>query len=489
MKTLFKTTVLLFIAVFTFQSCSKDYDDIAPPTNLEVQDFIWKGLNYYYLWQANVPNLADDRFANQTELNTFLSGFSKPETLFQSLLYKPSSLFPNPKDAVDRFSWIVSDYRELEQSLQGTSKNNGVDFRLSNKSENSTELIGFVRYIIPGSDAATKDIKRGEVFYGVNGTQLTVNNYENLLYSAAESYTLNFANLTYDSNNNPIISPNGKSLALTKTVLDENPVLINKVITKGGHKIGYLMYNGFYSNYDNQLNAAFGELKSQEVTDLVLDLRYNGGGSVKTATRLASMITKQTTDKIFAKLKWNTKNSNHNINYLFPDNIDSTPINNINMTTVYVLTSKATASASELIINGLNPYITVVQIGDVTYGKNVASITIYDSPDFGPTKRNPNHHYAMQAIVASTVNSVNFGDYLNGFEPIPALKLPERISTLGVLGSETEPLLSTAIGKITGTARMIKQSQREDFKYFTDSKSMNRQNQMYLEEGLKNALK
>jgi hypothetical protein len=74
----------------------------------------------------------------------------------------------------------------------------------------------------------------------------------------------------------------------------------------------------------------------------------------------------------------------------------------------------------------------VVQIGDVTYGKNVASLTFYDSPTFGPTKRNPNHRYAMQLIVAKTSNSVGFGDYPEGLQP--DFLVTESISTYGVLG-------------------------------------------------------
>ncbi|TDE41810.1 peptidase S41 [Flavobacterium rhamnosiphilum] len=496
MRTSFKFTLLLFIAIFTFQSC-QDNDDIAPPASLEIQDFIWKGLNQYYLWQDKVPNLDENLFADQTELNTFLSGYPAPENLFDALLFKPK----------DRFSWIVDDYLELEKSLQGTSKNNGVDFELRRKSDNSNEVVGYVRYILPGSDAFPKDIKRGDVFYGVNGTQLTVSNYQSLLYGAAESYTLNFANLTYDSNNAPIFTPNGKSVSLTKTILDENPIFINKVIVNGTHKIGYLMYNGFYSNYDNQLNDAFGYLKAEGITDLVLDLRYNGGGSVLTSTRLASMITGTFTGQVFAKLEWNGKNSDNNTNYLFPDKIDATPINVLKMTKVYILTSKSTASASELIINGLKPYIPVVQIGDLTYGKNVASITLYDSPSFGAANRNPHHRYAMQPIVANTVNSDGFGDYLGGLEPDFLVK--ETIRTFGILGNSeikminskeelisNEPLLDMAFAKITGrttsTNRTSQSVSGKDFIYFTDSKSMNGQNQMHIDklpEGFRNPLK
>ena len=481
MKKTFLLTLLLFLTVFTFQSC-QDNDDVAAPVNLDIQDFIWKGLNQYYLWQADVPNLADDRFPTQAELNTFLKGYPVPEDLFNALRVDKT---------IDRFSWIVSDYLELEGALQGTTKNDGVDFGLSYKPGSTTEIFGYVRYIIANSDASTKSIKRGDLFTAVNGTQLTISNYQSLL--AAENYTLNLA----DYNGSTIVA-NGKSVALTKTVLSENPILINKVITSGSHKIGYLMYNGFYANYDTQLNDAFASLKSQGVTDLVLDLRYNGGGSVQTATRLASMITGQFTGQVFAKQQWNAKinayfeaeNPTALINS-FTDKIGTTAINSLNMTKIYILTTKSTASASELVINGLKPHITVVQIGDITTGKNVGSVTLYDSPTFGTENRNPNHRYAMQPIVLKIVNSDGFGDYYNGLTPTYALK--ETLSTLGVLGDTTEPLLSTAIGKITGTARMMKQSPEKDFNYFKDSKSIDGlQNQMYLEkapEGLLKALK
>jgi len=478
----FKFIIVFLLAAFTFQSC-QDNDDVAVPTNLEINDFIWKGMNLYYLWQADVPNLADNRFANQTELNTFLSGYSKPEVLFDAL---------RVNESIDRFSWIVDDYLELEGALQGTTNNNGVEFGLSYKSSGSSEIIGWVRYIIPNSNASTKEIKRGDVFYGVNGTQLTVNNYQALLFGSNNDYTLNMADI-----NGGAFTPNGKTVALTKTVLDENPILINKVIVSGTHKIGYLMYNGFYANYDTDLNNAFGALKSQGITDFVLDLRYNGGGSVQTATRLASMITGSFTGQVFAKQQWNAKiesyfaaNDPESLKNFFTDKIGTTAINSIGMTKIYILTSKSSASASELVINGLKPYMTVVQIGDVTTGKNVGSVTLYDSPDFGKTNRNPNHRYAMQPIVLKIVNAAGFGDYQSGLTPNFALK--ETISTLDVLGSQTEPLLSLAIGKITGTARIKQAVPGLEFEYFKDSKSINSLlNQMYLDkapEGLLKAL-
>lgn len=468
----------MFVLTFALQSC-EDEDDVRAPAELQVNDFIWRGLNTYYLWQADVPNLADDRFGTKSELNSFLSGYSHPEDLFQDLLNKPVSKYPS--NAIDRFSWIVEDYTVLEQELNGITKNNGVDFKLTRVAEGSNDLVGYVRYIIPNSDASGKDIKRGDLFTAVNGTKLTVSNYQSLLLGP-DTYTLNFA-----SYNGSSFVLNGKSLSLTKTTLEENPILINKVITSGSHKIGYLMYNGFYQDYDSQLNEAFGELKAQGVTDFILDLRYNGGGSVRTATRLASMITGQFDGEIFSKRQYNFKvmaafntEGLEKLNERFVTNFGGNSVNSLNMATVYVLTTSNTASASELVINGLKPYINVVQIGETTIGKNVGSMTLYDSKSFDKINVNPNHKYAMQPLIFKISNAADFGDYTGGL--VPTYVQYEYINNYGVLGDPSEPLLNLAISKITGSAaKKIQTDHNAVLPYISDSKKINGlRNEMYL---------
>lgn len=480
MKKTYKFALLIFLSGLLFQSC-QDNDDVIATTDLDVQDFVWKGMNQYYLWQADVPNLADDRFANQAALDVFLKGYTDPEDLFQALRVDKS---------IDRFSWIVDDYRDLEGALGGITKNNGLDFQLAYKTQGSDDIYGYVRYVLPNSDAAAKNVTRGTIFYGINGTQLNVSNYNSLLSN--DTYTLNLADIK-----DGVLTPNGKSITLTKSVVAENPIFIKKVLTVGTHKIGYLMYNGFFDEYDLALNDAFGEFKSAQVTDLVLDLRYNGGGSVLTATRLASMIHGQSTGKIFAKQEWNAKvndyfrsNNPEELNNNFTDKIGTTPINSLNIKKIYILTTGNTASASELVINGLKPYIEVVQIGGTTVGKNVGSITLYDSPTFGKENINPNHRYAMQPLVLRIVNAAGFGDYTSGL--LPDIVINETPLNLGVLGDTEEPFLKTAINKITGsTARFSAPSNQKAAIFFKDTKAMNGQNQMFIEkapEGLQKAL-
>jgi carboxyl-terminal processing protease len=217
---------ILMLLTLGISACD-EHEEMSVPRSLEVQDFVWKGMNLYYLWQDDVTDLTDDRFSGQRQLNEFLTGFSDPAELFQHLRTDP---------ATDRFSVIYGDYRVLEGVLSGTIKNNGVDFQLMYKPGSTTEIFGWVRYILPNSDAATKNIGRGDIFYAVNGTQLTVSNYQDLL--SADSYTLNLAE--YD---NGSITPNGQSVTLTKTVISENPVHKTQVIDLGSHRVGYLMYN------------------------------------------------------------------------------------------------------------------------------------------------------------------------------------------------------------------------------------------------------
>ena len=458
----------LLLLLLLLSSC-EDNDDNAVPRSLEIKDFIWKGMNLYYLWQTDVPDLADDRFETQTDLNSFLETYANPTDLFNSLRV------PSP---TDRFSVIYDDYTVLEGVLSGNTLNNGMDYGL--KFINSTtNVFGWVRYVIPNSDAASKNVQRGAIFYAIDGIPLTNDNYRTLLSST--TYTINLANYS-ETAGVVTITPNGQSVTLTKTNLAENPILLNSVITQGTHNIGYLMYNGFYSSFDSQLNTVFGSFVSQNVTDLVLDLRYNSGGSVATATKLASMITGQFSGQLFAKQQWNAKAQA----FFLANNPGSlenkfvSGLNRLQLNRVYILTTKSSASASELVINCLKPYIEVVQIGDKTAGKNVGSITLYDSPTYAKTNVNPNHKYAMQPIVLKIVDKNGFGDYTSGI--LPTTSLPENFANLGILGATDEPLLEAAINQIIGSGKMLPQVPSVINRDFIDAKSINPLgSEMYLE--------
>lgn len=441
-----RTLLLTSIVLFTLTSCFEDLDDNAIATS-EINDFVWKGMNAVYLYKPEIPDLANNRFVTNEDYANYLNSFSTPESLFESLKYLPNS--------VDRFSRIYSNYFDLQNQLGGTTLNNGIEFNLYLVPGSETEVYGAITLVLNNSVADNLGLERGQIFRGIDGVNLTTNNYVSLL--SQTSYTLNFGD--YNDNGTPepeddSISLNNESASLTKVAYTENPVHKTEILNVGSTTVGYLMYNGFNANFNNALNAAFGQFQAANIDELVIDLRYNGGGSVQTAAYMGSMVTGQFTGEIYSKLFYNDNLSNNDKNYLFTNTIEGVgAINSLNLTRVYVLTTnRRTASASELVINSLKPYIQVIVIGENTVGKTQASVTVYDSPTlFSEENANPGHLYAMQPLIA---NSTNVNDQLvpsNGLTP--DIDITEIPFTLGVLGDANEPLLAAALEHISGLGR------------------------------------
>ena len=440
--------------------CKKESDEdpnIAKLENdLEIIDFVWKGLNQYYYWQESVISLADSKLDNLSNYSFYLSQNPNPENFFNSLKH------PN-----DRFSWISDDYEELENYLQGIDYSDGMEFGLFLEC-NGQNVFGFVRYVHKNSDADINGIKRGYFFNTINGSILNKDNYGDLLFDDnVLTNTFGFADLNYDENNQcaSLIS-NNTNITLNKSRLVKNPIHISKTIDINQKKIGYLMYNQFLGNvesenkdYHLELNSVFGSFKYEGINELVIDLRYNPGGRISTSINLASMITGQFNNQIFAIEKWNSKLMDYwdeknpdNLINRFVDNMDGVSINSLNLNKVYILTTSRTASASELLINGLDPYIDVIHIGDYTVGKNQGSITVYDwINDQG--EKNPNHKYAMQPIVLKIGNVAGYTDFPNGL--VPDYEIKESIRTAGELGNKNEQLLKIAIDHIFGNVQFI----------------------------------
>jgi C-terminal processing protease CtpA/Prc len=474
---------ILFLTIgFLSISCNKDDDSLQPTpepsADVTVQHFMWQAMNLWYFWQGDVADLGDNRFSTDAEYNEFLASEADPEAFFFNKLTYPQ----------DRFSFLDSDYKELTQNLAGIFRSNGLEFGLTYQDANGNNQVdatdpvyGVVRYIIPNSNAAGANILRGEIFSGVDGQDLTGANYVGLLFGSNASYTLTMADLV-----NGNLVPNGKTVSLTKEEgLQENPIYIVKTLDIGGQKIGYLMYNGFTNEYDEQLNAAFGTFVAEGVTDLVLDLRYNSGGSVNSSRLLSSMIFGRRTNDLYIKQRWNakiqeafTRDDPTALNDYFADKTGAgTLINTLNLSRVYVITTRSTASASELVINGLDPYIEVIQIGTTTTGKNEFSLTMVDDRDrpgapyiYTASREgniNPENSWAIQPLVGRNENSVGFSDYTSGF--VPDIELREDLQNMGVLGDPSEPLLARAVQEITGLSAKTSTSPVIPFESFTHS--------------------
>lgn len=476
-----KKWLFLFVAASAITISCTDQDDnlFSVSSDLEIQDFVWKGMNLWYFWQGEVADLADSKLDNSENYISFLSSYPNPANLFDHVLHPD-----------DRFSVIVSDYEILQNSQQGNALSNGVDIRYIYLNSGSSEVIGYVRYIIPNSDADGKDIRRGDIVYAVNGQSLYYNSAtdNNLDLLDPTSYTFNLADLTVN-NGVRSITPNGRNIDLTKTALTENPILINSVINVGSKKVGYIMYNQFISNFDTQLNTVFADFQAQGVTDLVLDFRYNPGGFVSSAINLGSMVTGQFEGQLFTKFRYNAKIqpilTDEQENRYFRGSLSNgAAINSLGLSKVYVLTTGSTASASELVINSLEPYIDVVQVGTTTTGKNEASVSLYDSPSwtFGDEQLNPNHKWAMQPLISRLENSAGFSNYTNGLNP--DIVLAEDLTNMGVLGDETEPLLAAALNNIAAAGRALNADPNKivPIEAITDSKLQRiTGNRMYIE--------
>lgn len=459
MKSL-RNVLLIFISLNLLSGCYEDMDDVlSSASSLEIKRFIWRAMNNIYLYKADVPQLADDYFDNQQELDDYLNTFSTPEDLFYNGLVA--------KDK-DEFSFLAPDYIALEKSLDGIRVSNGMQYGLIRYTSTSSEVLGFVRYVLPNTSAARKGVVRGMLFNTVDGQQLTVENYARLL--EPKTYTIGLAKIEGD-----VISSTGETITLNKEEYTNNPVFIAKTIDSEVGKIGYLMYNGFTSTFDGVLNDAFAMFKSEGITELILDLRYNGGGSVETAVDLGSMITGQFNGEVFYTEQWNEdyqsyyeENNPEALINRFNQKINSgAQINSLGLNKVYVITTLRTASASELLINGLEPYIDVVQIGERTTGKFQASVTLYDSEDFGRKGANMGHTYAVQPLIYKTLNVAGKTDYYDGLQP--DFEIVEDVTNLGILGDVNEPLLKMALNVINGLPQQSLKIGRKHFEVIGES--------------------
>lgn len=440
-----KKYILLLLGVtMAFTACSDDDDNF--PSEIDAQNFMWQAMNLWYFWQGDVNDLSDTRFSTDAQYTAFLEANPDPEDFFNDvLLYEE-----------DRFSFLNEDYKELVNNLSGVSKSNGLEFGLIQLS-GSNDVFGYVQYILPDSDASSKDIERGDLFTRVDGVQITVNNYIDLLFGSNDTYTLGMAHIE----GNTIID-DAKEVTLTKIANQvENPILVAKTLEVNGTTVAYLMYNRFLSNFDEQLNTAFAQFKAAGATELVLDMRYNPGGSVNTSRLLASMIYDTNTSEVYIKQRWNdkiqTQLSDDYLTDYFANTTGASSINSLNLNRVFVLATNNSASASELVMNGLAPYMDVIHIGETTRGKNEFSITLVDDKDgdyiYNKDRErfiNTKNSWGLQPLVGRNENADGFSDYTSGL--MPDIELPEDITNLGILGDVNEPLLARALQEISGVS-------------------------------------
>jgi len=397
---------------------------------LVLNHWIWDGMNDVYLWEEHLPDMDPDYQED-------------PEDYFYNLLYSD-----------DSYSWIVEDYDELIAQFSGVSLATGMSVRPGLLTE--TQVIGIVEYITPNSPAEDSSISRGDIIMTIDGKPLTRDNYFDL-YNQTTA-TFGFAEWTGSQ-----VLSNGESITLTAIELNQNPIIHHEVIENQGKKVGYFVYTQFTSGQNGEwrkeLDNVLSSFIDAGVSDVVVDLRYNPGGSLDLSAHLASSLapaSAMNNESVFVNLVWNDGYNELWKQYDLdedgkPDGGNSKQLViklaksdvNLNLSTVYFLTTDGTASASESLMTGLYPYTNVVQIGETSYGKCYGSITI-DDWQYDPKR----HNWAMQPIVLKYANADGFTDFTAGISPDH--EITDFLLEAKPFGSIDDPMLAKALSLIGG---------------------------------------
>jgi carboxyl-terminal processing protease len=333
-------------------------------------------MNDAYFWydKQGVPNAA------ATSMDAY----------FDSLLYQPT----------DRYSYSQTTASANQMYVEGTRT--GYGYALDWLDAARTTLA--VRLVEPKSPVGLAGLQRGDRIVSINGQ--TSADIANGGLTAVD--TTGVARTFVVRN----AAGAQRSFVVQSATYALSPVNTVAVLTApNGAKTGYLMYQEFIAAGEVEMGAAFDRFRTEGITELVLDLRYNGGGSTQQARYLAGLVAGSAQiGKVFAQFQFNAKNTARNFTQNFVGTSGGLPTAPLdNLARVIVITSPSTASASELVINALRPYKTVVTIGDTTYGKPYA----FQPEDVCGTTYN-----AVNIVVA---NALNFSDYSAGFAPTCAV--------------------------------------------------------------------
>lgn len=410
---------LLFPACLT--SCGEDrWAAYAEQT--ETCRWIDDSLRVWYYWRDEIPS------------NDELNYFSAPFTFFKSML-----------SSQDKFSYIDSlNTTASSRSIPYTDYSYGMEFGAAKVSgETTSQYLAPVYYVAEGTPAAECGLKRGDWICSINGEAVNKDNIT-MLYGG-NAIEIGVAH--YDAESGSIVPESTPRTLGAARAIEDDPVHYASVIeSAGGHRVGYLVYNHFTpgaadgNEYDNRLRTAFAAFASQGVEELVLDLRYNNGGLITCAQLLATMLVPQA--QIDQPMAYTEYNPNVSSKYLVY-NFDSQLIGggaNLGLKRLFVLTGSNTASASELVVNCLRPYMEVVLIGTTTVGKNVGSIN-FTSERLMIT---------MNPIVCKIYNAEMDSDYEDGFTPTYEVSELGNVAAFLPFGNPQEALLSQALSVIDG---------------------------------------
>jgi carboxyl-terminal processing protease len=324
---------LLVIFALLFFSCNNDNNDLPrSDNNKTAYEIINKTMQEWYLWNDNLPYINS-------------SDYSSVNDYFDALLATN-----------DRWSYIANLDELLAYFENGTYTGYGLGFKFDSKNDLRVKLI------FEDSPLFSSGITRGWKLVNIN--QLAIS-------SLTEEQIFN----ELDKSSGAFIFENNageqKEITASQKVLNQNTVLKRTMIE--GTTVAYLAFDSFLNKSEDELNEAFTYFKGQNATELVLDLRYNGGGSTYISNQLASLITGNAyAGEVYSKVSHNNSKSSENFAEAFESQASAYAFER-----VFIITTSGTASASEMVINGLKPYLgeeNVILIGSKTHGKPVGMI-------------------------------------------------------------------------------------------------------------------
>lgn len=311
-----------------------------PPSNCSpISQNIWvrDQLNTYYYWYRFLPG------------NVSPANFTSPEAYLEAVRYRPID---------NSYSYITS--AAANTAFYDDSQFVGFGFR-----QELTDTGIRVLQVYDQSPALEAGLSRGDRITHVNGQPVAAMAANGTIGNAFGPSDIG---VTVDIT---FIKPSGeeRSARMVKRLVTIPTVSSTRVDDVGGRRVGYLTFQNFVRPSIAALDDAFASFKAAGVTDLVLDLRYNGGGLVDVAVHLASLIGgARTSGQVMIHYVHNDKIgpiSNKTTRF------EDTPEHALNLQRLVVITTRSSASASELMINSLRPYLPVTVVGDRTYGKPV----------------------------------------------------------------------------------------------------------------------
>lgn len=415
--------------IWSTSSCKKSSD--ANPV-ADVRDSVYIAAQEIYLWNSSLPSLSSFNPTSYKDANSVMT---------QVRTYSPLLNGSNE----DRWSFALTK-AAWDAYAAGSDSDIGLEYMFLSSSDLR------VKFVYPSSPAGLAGVKRGWKVLTINGVQGTNSNTQSLNTELAKS-TLNLA----------FEKPDGTRVALTLTAktFTQDYILNQQVFTVNNKKVGYFVFDSFLGDNSGEatktlLNTLFTYFKQQNITDLIVDLRYNGGGYGVVSEHLANLIAPTSAiGKVFVKTEHNAAFTQYNDMSYF-----KAVANSLNLSTVTFITTSGTASASEELINGLRPVMNVKLIGGTTHGKPVGYYAI------------PTMDYYAFPVAFRNMNSVGYSDFFAGFTP-------DKIQTDDVshdLGDPAELCLSTALAYYqTGILASIPSAARVDASLEKASESLNKE--------------